>query len=181
MKYTVINGCPENGALTAATLERVRENLPNASRVNLAETTLKPCAGCDACQAVHPGTCGIKDSQNDVLFQFLNSDAVVVVTPVRFGCCNALTKNFMDRTQPLFLPFQAAKHGRSIMKPRYEKFPDQIWLGIMENDNDEDEAVFETFIQNSNLAAASHYVSVTTVKNTAALDTVTKLLTAGRN
>ncbi len=181
MKTTMINGCGEVNALMAAALERVSENLPGAHRVNLAENPVKACIGCDACQAVHPGLCGLKDNQNDILMEFMSSRLAVIVTPVRFGCCNALTKNFMDRTQPLFLPFQVAKNGRSIMKPRYEKYPDQIWLGIMDGSAADEAAAFEAFVINSNLARASKHVTAMAVKSMDDLNVITPLFAAGKN
>ncbi|BCY16709.1 hypothetical protein hrd7_05580 [Leptolinea sp. HRD-7] len=181
MKTTVINGCGEVNALTAAMLDQVRENLPDAGQINLAENPVKACIGCDACQAVHPGLCGLKDNQNDVLMEFMSSRLAVIVTPVRFGCCNALTKNFMDRTQPLFLPFQVGKNGRSIMKPRYETYPDQVWLGIMDGRAADEAAAFEAFVINSNLARASQHVTAMAVTSMDDLNLIAPLFAAGRN
>jgi multimeric flavodoxin WrbA len=58
---------------------------------------------------------------------------VVILTPVEFGCCNSQVKNFIDRTEPLFLPIQVIKDGNTVMKGRYVNYPKLIFVGIKEN------------------------------------------------
>ncbi len=176
MKFTVINGCHENSPLTEETLSRFRSTLMDATWINLAENRVRHCIGCDACQTVHPGLCGIKDGQNENLRSFMNSDVAVIITPVRFGCCNALTKDFIDRTEPLFLPFQTVKHKRTVMKPRYDSYPDQVWIGILDPYDGDGAALFETFVETCNLTAACDHTSVTTIRNRLDLETALKLL-----
>lgn len=179
MDTLVINSCGNVNALAEITLERVHGLLPGAGSVNLAEKGIRPCTGCDSCQAVHPGLCSIKDGQNDILMEFLSGRLAVIVTPVRFGCCNALTKNFMDRTEPLFLPFQVTKNGTTIMKPRYETYPDQVWLGIMEDGSEDDAAAFESFVINSNLAKAGKHAAAAAIKTPDDLNLIQSLLPVG--
>lgn len=87
------------------------------------------CKGCDCCHKVNPGVCAVNDGLNELLRKYMNSEQVVIVSPVIFGCLNSSVKNFIDRTQPLFMPLQASKSGKTIMKGRYEKYPDLVFQG----------------------------------------------------
>ncbi|NMB57872.1 MAG: hypothetical protein GYA12_01780, partial [Chloroflexi bacterium] len=82
---------------------------------------------------------------------------------------------------PLFLPFQVGKNGRSIMKPRYETYPDQVWLGIMDGRAADEAAAFEAFVINSNLARASQHVTAMAVTSMDDLNLIAPLFAAGRN
>lgn len=169
MKITLINGYDINNTFYKDIIENIYECL-NEKEVtynvnDLTKLNLKECTGCDSCQSIKPGLCAINDGINEILKEYLNSDIAIIITPIQFGTCNSITKKFIDRTEPLFLPYQVSKKGKTIMKNRYDKYPDIIFIGIADNiDNNSSEAFKDTFI-NCNLSSASNKISVQAIKN----------------
>ena len=118
------------------------------------------CKGCDCCHKVNPGVCAVNDGLNEILRKYMNSEQVVIVSPVIFGCLNSSVKNFIDRTQPLFLPLQASKGGKTIMKGRYEKYPELVFIGVCDNQDSTMIETFRNYIKTSNIASVSNMVHV---------------------
>lgn len=118
------------------------------------------CKGCDCCHKVNPGVCAVNDGLNELLRKYMNSEQVVIVSPVIFGCLNSSVKNFIDRTQPLFLPLQASKGGKTIMKGRYEKYPELVFIGVCDNQDSTMIETFRNYIKTSNIASVSNMVHV---------------------
>jgi multimeric flavodoxin WrbA len=162
VKVSIINGCGNNTALESDSINEICKQLKekNMNYVinNLDELQLKYCIGCDSCQNINPGICAINDGINDMLKQYLNSDISIIVTPIQFGCCNSITKNFIDRTEPLFLPYQSSKNGNTVMKPRYKNYPNIIFIGIMEARDSDSEQNFKETVTSCNLSEASNKV-----------------------
>ena len=169
MKITLINGYDINNSFYNESIENICEYL-NKKKVtyhinDLNKLNIKSCTGCDSCQSIKPGLCAINDGINEILKEYLNSDIVIIITPIQFGTCNSTTKKFIDRTEPLCLPYQTFKKGKTIMKNRYDKYPDIVFIGIDDNaDTDSIEAFKDTFM-NCNLSAASNKVSFQIIKN----------------
>ncbi len=167
MKWTVINGCEENNQLHKQVIQKMGEKLTadkaETDWIQLRDYPLQYCRGCDYCQTVNPGFCSINDDQNDILKKYINSDAVIILTPVQFGCCHSTVKNFIDRTQPLFLPCQVLKNGRTMMKGRYAKNPELVFVGVKENGSNDCMESFSEFAMESNLARASNRARVVVI------------------
>ncbi len=176
MKITLINGCDINNTFYNQIIENICEYL-NKKEVtyhinDLNKLNLKSCTGCDSCQSLKPGICAINDGINDILKEYLNSDIAIIITPIQFGACNSTTKKFIDRTEPLFLPYQISKKGKTIMKNRYDKYPDIFFIGIADSiDTNSTEAFKDTFI-NCNLSSASNKISVQIIKNKSDLEEI---------
>jgi Multimeric flavodoxin WrbA len=146
----------------------------SADWINL--NNIEYCAGCDCCQTINPGLCAIDDGHNDVLKRYLNSDTVIIITPVKFGCCSSTMKNFIDRTEPLFLSFQVMQDGKSVMKARYDKYPNLVFIGVCENDNTDESQSFTRFINTCNLSAASSKVSIKIVTHNTDLTVIEDMM-----
>lgn len=176
MKITLINGYYKNNTLYNESVENICEYL-NKKKVtyhmnDLNKINLKSCRGCDFCQSKKPGLCVIDDGINDILKEYLNSDIAIIITTIQFGTCNSTMKKFIDRTEPLFLPYQTSKEGKTIMKNRYDKYPDIIIFGIGDNnDNDSIEAFKNTFMS-CNLFAESNKISIGIIKNKMDLENI---------
>ncbi|RMD02284.1 flavodoxin family protein [Clostridium autoethanogenum] len=164
MKITLINGGRNDNQLEIETVNKICGSLKekNIDYVvnNLNNIKPKPCIGCDCCQNVNPGICAINDGINDILKQYLNSDMSIIITPIEFGGCNSITKNFIDRTEPLFLPYQVSKGGKSMMKPRYNRYPNIIFIGIMEAKDNDSIHNFNEMATSCNLSKASNRVII---------------------
>lgn len=180
MKVTIINGCNEDTELDRDILNNLCKYLDSSNIIysinNLGEINPKNCTGCDFCQNIKPGICAINDEIGDLLKEYMHSDVSIIITPVQFGLCNSITKNFIDRTEPLFLPYQVCKNGKSVMKRRYNKYPNLIFIGIMNYEDIDSLEVFKKTILNCNLSQASDKVNVEVVQHNSNLDNLRNLL-----
>lgn len=184
MIYTVVNGCDEDNRLHKQVIEKIGELLvPSKAETNwvqLHDHPLHYCRGCDYCQNVNPGFCSIDDGINDMLKKYINSDTVVILTPVQFGCCHSRVKNFIDRTEPLFLPYQVKKNGRTMMKARYTKYPELVFVGVKENGSEDCMKGFSESVQKSNLALASSKARTAVITKEADIDDLDGLMKEGQ-
>ncbi len=57
----------------------------------------RPCQACDAC--AKDGRCILKDDMQEIYPKVINSDALVIASPVTFGSLNAQLKMLIDRFQ----------------------------------------------------------------------------------
>jgi multimeric flavodoxin WrbA len=182
VKITVINGCNDDNLLQAEVVKKISEYIDKSETgttinwIDLSKNKLKYCLGCDSCQTINPGVCAINDGLNEILVKYLYSDTVIIVTPIQFGCCNSVIKNFIDRTEPLFLPYQVLKDGKSIMKGRYDRYPELLFIGVTSNGNLDSIETFKNFVQKCNLSAASKKVSVKIITEKADLDSLKVLV-----
>ena len=132
MKILLINGAQKEhplGELATQALDQMLTQKGHLCTIStLSALTLKPCISCDTCQIKKPGLCILDDGLNDLLKQYMASNLVIILTPITFGTCNVLTKIFLDRTQPLYMPYQ--KRSTNLMAPRYTKYPDIHFLGL---------------------------------------------------
>jgi len=69
--------------------------------VRLGDVDLKPCNGCsEYCEAV--AKCQIKDGMQNLYTKLKEADAIIIATSTYFWNVTGLTKNFIDRTLPLY-------------------------------------------------------------------------------
>jgi multimeric flavodoxin WrbA len=171
MKATIINGYNENNLFNKKITQTICNRLDGKGITyhlnDLTKINPRNCTGCDCCQNIKPGICVIDDGINEVLEQYLHSDIAIIVTPVQFGSCNSITKNFLDRTQPLFLPYQGFKKGKTIMKNRYDKYPDIVFIGIIADNDIDSIETFKDSLINSNLSIASNKVRIQIINENA--------------
>lgn len=170
MKITVITCFEEDKVLERELTEQLdtyAEESDNVlTKIDLTKYNLKFCVACDYCQNKNPGICCNNDGGNDIYRNYLSSDKIIIISPVKFGCFNSQIKNLIDRAQPLSLPLQAYKNKRTIMKPRYDKYPDLICVGVTDNTDKKEIDTFKSFIIDCNLAAFSKNVTVEVISNT---------------
>jgi multimeric flavodoxin WrbA len=77
----------------------------------------------------------------------MQSDVVVLVTPVTFGGYCAALKKAVDRVLPILSPFFMKIRGEVHHKPRYKKYPALIGVGILPRRDEESEALFSRIIE----------------------------------
>lgn len=176
MKLTIINGCNHDHPLQKKVINYLEENEIGKLADWIDLKNVKHCMGCDYCQRVNPGICAINDGHNENLRQYMKSDTVMIITPVQFGCCHSIVKNFIDRTQPLFLPFQVSKNGKSVMKGRYDQYPELILIGVCDDENMDVAETFNRFINTCNLSAASDKVTTKIIRRDTDLASLKELM-----
>lgn len=162
MNILLINGCTKECILDNETVQKITKSITIShdtfSLNNLYDLSLKPCVACDTCQTKTPGLCTIKDGLNELLRLYLASDLVILITPIIFGSCNAITKAFLDRAQPLCLPYQ--KISKNMMQPRYTKYPDIKWIGIAHDASEQSIQNFKSTFLNCSLSLLSKHRTV---------------------
>lgn len=104
MKVIVINGSPRTGgncdALCDMFLKGAKEAGCETEKVNLANLKLSPCTACYACRKT--GKCIQKDGMDELLEKLIQSDVILLATPVYFYSMDAQMKMFIDRCLPRY-------------------------------------------------------------------------------
>jgi NADPH-dependent FMN reductase len=127
MKITILNGEPDAGshfdayvgrvaALAAATGDNVRV-------LHLRELDLKGCSGCWGCWVKTPGQCAKRDDSEAVCRAVLQSDLLVLASPIVMGFTTALLKRAADQMIPLVHPYLVMEGGEMHHRPRYSRYP----------------------------------------------------------
>ena len=102
MKITGISGSPrmhQNSEQLVNTALSIAENRGfEVDRIFLSEHTIAPCTACDGCKGVKQ--CAIEDDMTGLYARLEDADAIVVASPVYFGCMTAQLKALFDRTRP---------------------------------------------------------------------------------
>ncbi len=99
MKVLAINGSPNKRntrALLEAIIEEVRNLGAEGEILDLAEYSIAPCKGCDACLK---GECVQKDDIFAVLRKMEEADAIIIGSPTYFGNVPGIVKNLIDRSR----------------------------------------------------------------------------------
>ncbi|EFQ23094.1 multimeric flavodoxin WrbA [Aminomonas paucivorans DSM 12260] len=89
----------------------------------LREKTIRPCVGCFRCWIATPGTCVHSDDGPELLRAILETDVLVLVSPLAMGFFTATLKGAMDRCIPLALPYLERRGGELHHPPRYGERP----------------------------------------------------------
>jgi len=72
--------------------------------VLLAEKKINNCIACMKCWTKTPGKCSLKDDMAGLLEKFMQSDLVVMATPVYVHNVSGIMKTFLDRMMPIIDP-----------------------------------------------------------------------------
>lgn len=64
--------------------------------INIPEKNISPCDGCESCLVT--GKCHIEDDMQDIYGKLLQSDGIIVGSPVYYWSVSAQAKTFIDRT-----------------------------------------------------------------------------------
>ncbi len=109
------------------------------------DRTLHCCIGCFSCWIKTPGECVIRDDMTEINRLYINSDAVVFLSPVVFGQFSVNMKNVIDRILPRLLPFFINKADGSTAHPfRYAKNPELFFIGYGSGLPEQDIQLFNT-------------------------------------
>lgn len=155
MKALVLNGIAHHETpLDSISDEMVDELIQrgwHVSTILLRETDIAGCNGCFSCWQCTPGMCVIEDYGREVTGKVINSDLVVIVTPVRFGGYSYEAKKALDRMIPLALPFLTKIDGVTRHPMRYEKYPSFLVVGILPARDEIQEGIFRKLINRNAL------------------------------
>ena len=110
--------------------------------MRLRERKVADCLGCFGCWLKTPGICVIDDDGRNIAKAFINSDLVVFLTPVTFGGYSSELKKAVDRLIPTVLPYFKTIHGETHHGPRYVKYPNAVFIGLLQSDDAEAARIF---------------------------------------
>lgn len=102
MKFCVLMGSPRLNGNTAELLKpfitALKHNNCEVSYIPLFEKNIQPCKGCYACQQVNGQYgCVQNDDVNDIVDQVIQSDCIVLATPIYTWYCTSPMKALLDR------------------------------------------------------------------------------------
>ena len=104
MKILAFNGSPRLKGNTAAmldsTISGARENGAEVELFNLYKMQFSGCISCFSCKRLdreRPIVCAVKDDLQPVLEKVRGIDAIVIATPVYYGCETAATRALIER------------------------------------------------------------------------------------
>lgn len=111
MKIVGISCSPRKGGnteiLVLESLKRASFLGAEVNLIRLCELNIKQCTGCQSC--VNDGICAIQDDMQIVYQNLLESDGIIVGSPVYFWSVSSLAKIFIDRTYALRYPEKKLK------------------------------------------------------------------------
>ncbi len=144
--------------------------------VDLHSKKIQKCCGCFDCWVRTPGECFIKDDSQHICKLVINSDLLLFLTPIVYGGYSSHLKIMLDRIIPLISPFFGMYAGEVHHKPRYEKYPSLIGIGIQSYQSDEEATCFKQIIYRNSLNLHSPSVHAETFMYTDDETTVIKKL-----
>lgn len=123
----------------------------------------KPCLGCFGCWIKTPGKCVIKtDMIEKTTDALINSDLVVITSPILYGCYSTSIKRILDRSIPSILPFFRVHKGEIHHQPRYKKLAPQLIIGYNADITPSEKATFRNLVQanatNFNISDPTVYI-----------------------
>jgi multimeric flavodoxin WrbA len=129
--------------------------------LRLRDLTIAYCKGCFGCWVKTPGVCPTRDDAGAVTRSFVRSDLAVLVTPVVFGGYSSELKKALDRSAGIVLPFFTRINGEVHHKPRYQRYPALLAIGIVDRLDEAEERVFATLVARNaiNFHAPAHQVA----------------------
>lgn len=102
------------------------------------------CTGCFGCWTKTPGECVINDAGRGVAKAIMESDLVIMLTPVTFGGYSSELKKALDRMIPILMPFFVKIGGEVHHEKRYSRYPRMMAVGILGEPDDESARTFQT-------------------------------------
>ena len=106
-KIFAVNGSPRKNGNTAQLLQKALEGAASVGAevklIQLADLDFSGCRSCFACKKLEnpaPG-CVLKDDLAEILKELLQSDGIIMGSPIYFGAESGLCRNFLER---LFFP-----------------------------------------------------------------------------
>ncbi len=85
--------------LVETALKSAEESGADTEIINLGSLDLEPCVACDICKAT--GECAIYDDMREITEKLMESDGMIIGSPVYFGSVTSQLKMLIDRSRPL--------------------------------------------------------------------------------
>ena len=89
----------------------------------LRDLNLKYCIGCFNCWVKTPGECFHKDDTRIICRSAIQSDFILMASPIIMGFTTALLKKCLDKFIPLLLPYATLVEKELHHEKRYDRYP----------------------------------------------------------
>jgi len=127
MQIAILNGEPDPSSAFQMYLNDFAQRLSSASHavstLDLRKLNLKGCSGCWGCWVKTPGECVKRDDSATVCRAAINSDLLLLASPLTMGFTTALLKRAADQMIPLVHPYSVVDGGEIHHRARYAKYP----------------------------------------------------------
>ncbi|MGD0547715.1 MAG: NAD(P)H-dependent oxidoreductase [Terracidiphilus sp.] len=127
MRITILNGEPDRTTAFQKYLSSIAQRLTAASHAvttfELRELDLKGCSGCFGCWVKTPGECVKRDDSARICRAAIESDLLLLASPMIMGFTSALLKRAMDQMIPLVHPYVEMEGGEMHHRARYARSP----------------------------------------------------------
>lgn len=151
MKALIMDGSTGNNSPLSTINRKVALKLEgsgfNVETIHLNQEKIATCLGCFGCWLKTPGECIINDKGQEIARKVIQSDLLVLVTPITFGGYSYQLKKMVDRLIPNILPFFTKVNGEIHHQPRYEKYPDIFAIGYLPKPDATSERIFSKLIE----------------------------------
>jgi len=155
MKAIILNGARNNEKILDDVHKIVSAKLSDLNwdvkPFILRELNITHCVGCFECWVKTPGICRFKDDGPQIAEEWIKSDLVIYITPVVFGGYSSELKKALDRIICLIAPFFMKIDGETHHKPRYEKYPSLMGIGVLPQSDPDSEKIFKTLVYRNSL------------------------------
>jgi multimeric flavodoxin WrbA len=121
------------------------------NEIQLSEKNIHHCIGCFKCWLETPGICVYNDYGREITRHVVESDLLILLSPVTFGGYSSTMKKAVDRFIPIVLPFFTKIKDEFHHQPRYKKYPILIGIGILPQSNETQEELFIKLIQRNSI------------------------------
>ena len=112
----------------------------------LRELKLTHCIGCFGCWLETPGVCRFRDAGREIAQEIMESDTIILLTPVSFGGYAPQLKLMVDRFLPTLLPYFGLYHGEVHHRPRYARYPRWVGIGVQRGPDPEEARLFKLLV-----------------------------------
>jgi multimeric flavodoxin WrbA len=150
-KVVLLDGRPSGNEDLTPTLAILTDVLKQRGAqvqvLSLRELKLAHCIGCFGCWLETPGICRYHEADGCAILQaVIESDTMILFTPVVCGGYSSQLKQIVDRFVSLCLPYFHSYHGELHHVPRYAHFPRWVAIGVQQQFNAEDAGLFKLVV-----------------------------------
>lgn len=150
MNATILNGALAGDGFVDGVQELLAGQLAAAGcqvrTWTLRDEKMAYCLGCFECWTRYPGLCRIDDAGREVTASLIGSDLVIYLSPVTFGGYSSELKKALDRSICLVMPFFTRIDGEVHHRPRYERYPGLVGVGVLPAADPEQERIFAALL-----------------------------------
>lgn len=132
---------------------------------NIAGEKFEYCTGCFRCRYRTPGQCVYDDVVKDIIKGMVESDAILFLTRMQFGCHSAQIKKMMDRSIPFETPFLRITDGETHLTPRYPKHRKLYNVAYGEKFDKDEMEIFEELTQRNSRNFDAEWVKPVFMEN----------------